>query len=320
MRLGTSLSPEIRLWRWWCKNGPKNRDGGTIGGSFMMRRLRDLYALPGLEARRTADVCIDDVGTLYVDVLDLRTWHVLLPHLEQDDPELQLARTLNPHGGVFVDVGANVGQLSLFALTESTAAVHSFEPNPAMVRLLRRSRSENPLAARWHLHESAVGSSPGRLDLYFDAHFSGTASLNAQWQGQGAQTVQIPIVTLDEWYADERVRQVDVLKMDVEGWEAEVVAGGSRVIASNKPYVWFEHNLSALRRSGLNPERVLERLQALGYSAYWDIGRFPDTKSWSPRELAHLNEGRINLLAVPAERSPDFLGRVLPRMRALRGA
>ncbi len=33
----------VRIWRWWCDVGPKNRVGGTVGGSFALRRLRDRY-------------------------------------------------------------------------------------------------------------------------------------------------------------------------------------------------------------------------------------------------------------------------------------
>jgi FkbM family methyltransferase len=311
---------EVRLWRWWCQNGPKNAEGGTIGGSFLLRRLCDLYSFLPSKARRAAPIRIEGVRTLFVDVLDLHTWKFLLPALADDDPELLLARTLTPSGGVFVDVGANAGSLSLFALTGSVAAVHSFEPNPAMWRLLRLARSENPLAARWHLHESAVGSSNSQLDLHFDAHFSGTGSLHEGWQGPKGQVIQVPVVTLDAWNAQEPVRRVDVLKMDVEGWEAEVIDGAQKVIGSNKPYVWFEHNLSALLRAGLDTEGVLDRLRALGYAAYWDIGRLPGHAPMSRREVSCFRGGRMNLLAVPEGRGEDFHARVLPGLRALRAS
>ncbi len=74
----------VRFWRWWCEHGLKNRSGGTVGGSFLLRRLRHLYSiLPG-DGESRGYVRFDDGRALFVDVLDLRTFQMVLPQIERD--------------------------------------------------------------------------------------------------------------------------------------------------------------------------------------------------------------------------------------------
>jgi FkbM family methyltransferase len=308
----------VRLWRWWCAHGLQSSSGGTRGGSFLMRRLRDLYSVLSIDGTTRGYLHLHDAGDVYVDVLDLHTYQMVVPQIERGDPELLLAKALTPPGGLFVDVGANIGILSVLALSGTAATVHSFEPNPAMMSRLCRTHSASRFGDRWSLHDSAVGASTGRSKLYVDDRFSGTASLHKVWQSGGKRSVDVPVVTVDHWREGDRVACVDVLKMDVEGWELEVLLGAMRTLRTCKPFVWFEHNLPGLQRVGHSPQRILDRLQDLGYEHFHDIGRLPVGHPLTRRELDSFANRRINLLAVPDERRSDFELRVKPTMHHLK--
>ncbi len=306
----------VRAWRWWCDVGPKNRCGGTVGGSFLMRRVRDFYrALKG-SGDLEGYLDLEGHGRLFVDLFDLHTFQMVVPQLERCDAEVRLAQWLTPLDGVFVDVGANIGVLSLLALSDSIGSVHSFEPNAAMMARLELTRKQHQRANRWHLYQSAVGAEPGALHLYVNQSFSGTSSLHSSWQGGGGVAVEVPVTTLDAWAAAEQVASVDVLKMDVEGWEASVLDGASETLRVHRPFVWFEHNLPVMERCGLDAAGVLDRLAAQGYEAFFDIGALPDALQWSREDLDGLTTRRVNLLAVPNERLADFRERVVPAFRA----
>ena len=139
------LPVAIRAWRWWCAVGPRDKRGGTIGGSFLMRRLRDFYRFASAPDRRVASINAGEGRTLFFDVLDLHFWHCLFPQLQSKDPELCLAQVLTPPEGVFIDAGANVGLISLFALQDSVAGVYSFEPSPIVWPVLQRTRDANEI-------------------------------------------------------------------------------------------------------------------------------------------------------------------------------
>jgi len=282
-----------------------------------MRHLRSFYSAISCRNASRGYIRISDGRVLFFDVLDLHAYEMILPQLVHYDNELLLSQTLIQPGGVFVDIGANVGVLSLFALTESVKAVHSFEPNSSMVSHLKRTRATNPLAERWYIHESAVGSSVGYLTLNVNSEYSGTTSFNDKWAGDNDHAVQVPMTTLDHWCKEEEITSVDAIKIDVEGWEFEVMLGASETVEANKPYIWFEHNLPALRQSGQDPNQILNRLQEFGYDTFADIGQLPLCQAWSRHELNELRDRRINILAIPQERSIDFSTRVLAQIQRM---
>lgn len=152
-------------------------------------------------------------------------------------------------GDLCFDVGANVGQ-TIEALLACGASVVSMEPNPLCLPTLEHQFGGD---ARVTVVNKAVGATPGVADL----HFSGTAataSLRADWNAQDDETVSTEVVTLAELIATHGTPHL--LKVDVEGFEAEVFAGLDRPIS----VIYFE-----MHTHELEPVRiVLERLQALG--------------------------------------------------------
>jgi FkbM family methyltransferase len=142
-------------------------------------------------------------------------------------------RSLLPAGALCFDIGANVGEKSE-ALLDAGVRVVAFEPNPMVIPELkaRCGRSE-----RWTYVPAAVGSEGAISTLYVCAQ-SGQTSLLRGWEGDVIGTCHVPVVT-----ADAAVRAFGpphYCKIDVEGWELEVLSGLSHRV----PLLSFEFHLT----------------------------------------------------------------------------
>ncbi|HUR99729.1 MAG TPA: FkbM family methyltransferase [Pyrinomonadaceae bacterium] len=133
------------------------------------------------------------------------------------------------------DVGANIGAKSLSMLGAGCRVV-AFEPQPNCA-LEIESRCK-PYASRLTLCKKALGREPGNLVLHSDEIHHNYASFHNDWEGDLKVEIPVEVITLDE--AIRIYGKPDYLKIDVEGWEFEVLSGLSHSI----PIVSFEYHLA----------------------------------------------------------------------------
>jgi FkbM family methyltransferase len=169
--------------------------------------------------------------------------------------EISFLKSLLPTPSLSFDIGANVGNKSE-AMLAAGARVIAFEPNPLLMSELRAHCSGE---RNWMMIPAAVGSRPDILTFYArETH--GLSSLDIHgvqdWQGPLAGTFSVPVVTLDAAISSFGVPSY--CKIDVEGWELEVLNGLSRPL----PLLSFEFHLND--RDIPQTLRCLERLATLG--------------------------------------------------------
>ena len=133
------------------------------------------------------------------------------------DIELKAVLNALPRGGTFVDIGANIGLLSLFGARKvgPNGRVVAIESSPPVVERLRFNIARNGIS-NIYVVMAAAGAERGLVQLYGPATKSGQSSLSAL--GHFA-LVDVPIVPLAEIVADCRLNQIDVIKIDIEGLE-----------------------------------------------------------------------------------------------------
>lgn len=135
-------------------------------------------------------------------------------------------------GDSFVDVGANVGMISIFAAKRvgETGHIFSFEPVKQTADMLRDTIAFNRLS-NIKVFEIGLSNSSGRAPIFVLPGVNrGGSSLHAEEKAVQAQDVQLErldtLLSVDEW------RTVRIMKVDVEGWELEALQGAGGLVAT----------------------------------------------------------------------------------------
>ena len=171
-----------------------------------------------------------------------------------------LRRTLSP-GDVAVDVGANIGIYTqlLSRWVGPTGLVHSFEPSPEN---FGRMRSATRKLANVRLSQSAVGESSRRTTLYV------SDKLNVDHraylpEGDSRHTVPIEMIALDDYFKPGE--RVDLIKMDIQGYELQALRGANRVLADNPGIkLLFEFWPYGLKQAGGSSAELIAVLKENG--------------------------------------------------------
>lgn len=182
-----------------------------------------------------------------------------------------LARTLRP-GMTFVDTGANEGLFTLFAARRVGASgrVIAIEPSARERALLERNIARNSLG-NVTVVPHAVAAEPGTAELLIAPRKHGLHNTLGEFIYEGETAVAretVVVETLDDLHKRLALQHVDVIKIDVEGAEVKVLAGGRNVLAAWRPILLVEANEEALRRQGARTGALLELLQTLDYEIH----------------------------------------------------
>ena len=169
-------------------------------------------------------------------------------------------------GGVFVDVGANIGwYTALFAkLAGKSGRVFAFEPDPTNFAVLADMLRRNVLAA--DLHQAAVGEAAGEGVL--NLGHSGNPGSHTMLPGQYSEgKVAVPIVSLDTTVlpALDAARPIDLLKMALEGYELAAMKGAPLLLARTRNVV-VEFSPALMRSAGIVPGELITLLVDQGFS------------------------------------------------------
>lgn len=229
------------------------------------------------------------------------------------DPELELLPLL-ARGGAFIDVGANIGVWSRWA-AKSFAKVYAFEPDSALSKSLAKIMPLNvevyPIALSDHKGQSELAT-----PIIDGVRVSGRASLeksvNSDLERSG-QTVELR--TLDSF----GFKGIDVIKIDVEGHEAAVLAGASTLLAAEKPVLICE--IEEYRHPD-SSEAIIADICRRDYACYFirrnnlvlfEPGQVRELQKAIPTHLDTKYEDYVNnFIFIPAGR-PDLE----PAIRAL---
>ena len=255
---------------------------------------KTLFYLVGPQARfamRTADY------RLWVDPKKRKDIARTILHRGQYEPiETEIMRRhLNP-GMTMVDIGANIGHYAMVAARVIGAAgkVVAFEPEPENYAALAANLQLNDLV-RATAENLALGAVPGELTLYRDdANRGGHSLAQANVQRAGAGT-RVRVTTLDAYAAEKLVgRRVGFIKIDVQGAEAQVIAGAAGVLARDKPTILMEFWPHGIRGMGSHPMAPVETLLGLGYAlqvierdAPGNLRALPDLAALARINLSH---------------------------------
>lgn len=182
------------------------------------------------------------------------------------EPDLQMCLSKLLHrNSVFIDIGGHAGYISLFA-SQFAKQVHTFEPEESNFNYIKKIIAINNLQ-NVNAYNVALGSQAGKLK--FEKSKGATSMGKISDNG----TLDVQVVSLDDFILENQVNQVDLVKIDVEGFGAEVLKGMSGAIEKFNPIIFFEfHNETEINE--------LKKLEDRGY-------QFRSSK-FAPLDWAHL--------------------------------
>jgi FkbM family methyltransferase len=220
-----------------------------------------------------------------------------------------LDRMLRP-GMVFVDVGANDGYYTLFGARKvgRVGRVLAVEPSTRERTNLERNIARNGLA-NVAVAPVALGAACGTAELQLaqTAH-SGHNTLgrfaNDGVQAESVERVQVR--TLDDVVAEQKLARIDIIKIDVEGAEASVIAGGKSTLRTLRPLMLLEISDKALRGQGSDAQKLIATVRE---EMEYEIGVF-SARTGRIELLDSSGELSLNVVAMPRERVAQVLATV----------
>jgi len=196
-------------------------------------------------------------------------WHGL------DGHEPETSRTLRfffERSAWFVDVGANYGFYSILAATlNPNLRVVSFEPLQPIFEGLKRNMALNHVEERVACENLALSGQSGTATMYLppsagkDVESTGTLASDSWQVRQRAQPLPVETIRLDD-YEFRHPMQVDIVKIDVEDFEARVLEGMQRIVQRDLPFIVCEILVRNREHRNEPTRQMIERLK---YTPYW---------------------------------------------------
>lgn len=178
--------------------------------------------------------------------------------LHEVDEMAFVLHALRP-GELFMDVGANIGSYTVLAAGAVGADVISIEPVPATFNALRRNVRLNDLGAQVHCVNAGLGEGEGELRFT-----SGRDTANhVLASGERGDGVVVPVRRLDDLCAE---RIPAIIKIDVEGYEQAVIAGGGATLANEQLQAVIMETNGSKHRYGWDDEHLIETMHRYGFT------------------------------------------------------
>jgi len=164
-----------------------------------------------------------------------------------------------PQAGELIDIGANIGALSLDWLSRKPGVrVHAYEPNPRTFAVLKRNIDQNGVGDRAYLYNEAVWNAPGTLLLHHDRE-SSVATTAFPISKPVAEAFSVKSVGLDEVVGRcVPGMKIGLVKIDVEGAEAEILEGSAGATLARINQIVLEYHDFRVPGTLARCRRVLE--------------------------------------------------------------
>jgi len=193
---------------------------------------------------------------------------------QRHDAWLDLKRIVRREDAVILDVGACTGEtVRICRKRFPKATIHSFEPDPRALPLLRKNVAGD---SRTVVHDVALSDKEGKATFFMNTAAATSSllptdgKLASYWQRaevyDAKGEVEVKTTTLDAFCKRQGISDVDILKMDVQGAEFSILAGAKRLIAEKRIACMFFEVIVVPTYVGQHKlHEYLKTLDDLGY-------------------------------------------------------
>jgi len=236
-------------------------------------------------------------GTLSYYENDRYIGRALARYGEYSEAEVALLKRLLKPGASVIEVGANIGSITvpLAKHVGAEGVVYAIEPQPENIALLTRNVEDNNVPVL--ILHNACGDVPGTDRIAALAEVEGH---NYGGIALGAGSAQVKVRTLDSLVVVEK--PVELIKIDVEGMEAAVLRGAVETIKKHRPLLYVEND----RRD--KADELTRLIASLDYKMFEHRPLIHEQENWNGVTVAPEDAkiASVNLLCIPTERRHDY--------------
>ena len=230
--------------------------------------------------RADREIVVRDGITYELDLSQGIDFAIYLANIYERQTKLALRRLVAP-SSLVLDIGANIGAhtLHLAQLVGADGRVIAFEPTDFAFRKLCRNLELNPaLEARvtpCHCFLTERNEDQVPSAIYSSWPLAREAGLHAKHLGREMQTGAAQARSLDSVLSELADRKVALVKIDVDGFECDVLRGATRLLRDARPIFVMELSPYVLEEHGASLEQLLSFFVPNGYAFY-------DDRTWKP--------------------------------------
>jgi FkbM family methyltransferase len=207
------------------------------------------------------------LGRYYIDPVS-QFGHTLIRQGVYEPAMVKTLETSLRSGGVFVDLGANEGYFTVLAakMMGPEGRVVAIEPQTRLQEVLRRNLKENGVERIVEVSEFAISDEEGSATFYLTPDVNCGSSGLAQTTRYKNPTESVKTTTLAKLLAAKKIGRVDLLKIDIEGYEYEAVLGSKEVFLNKIPKrIALELHPELLAERGKSANGLTAFIQGCGY-------------------------------------------------------
>jgi FkbM family methyltransferase len=217
-------------------------------------------------------------------------------------------------GSTVLDIGANIGAhtLNLGRLVGPTGKVYAFEPTNYGFSKLKRNLALNPEISARVVAEQCRLTSESKLgrsvEVYSSWKVVGQERRHPKHLGIAHSTAAATVLTLDNYCHNTNLCGISFVKLDVDGFETEVLSGGIQTLRRDLPTICMELAPYALEERGSSLTELLSVLGSLGYHLVRlkDLSNHTESAGFFSAQIA--DGSGVNVVALPANRPPGSRG------------
>lgn len=165
-----------------------------------------------------------------------------------------------------IDVGVNFGEtlLNFAQLLGADGMVYGFEPMPYIYEKCLHNVSLNKFK-NIVIENAALSDNNENLIINDPANGNSGGTFVSKADENRPSEIVIKVATLDEYIAENKIEKVDVIKIDVEGFETNVIKGALNTLSKDKPAMFIEVCDENLKRSNSSAIELIQLLEELNY-------------------------------------------------------
>lgn len=205
-------------------------------------------------------------GIFWIDPVSQLAINLVAPHGYEPEMGETLRRYLRP-GATFVDIGANEGFFTVQAakIVGPAGRVLAVEPQGRLQEVIRKNLVLNGLK-NVTLVRSAVSDRPGEAKLHISPSTNTGSTGLSQSTRYRVPHEAVPMNTLEAILAKAGIQSVDLMKMDIEGFEYEAITGAEKLFREKRvKALALEMHPELMMGRGKNPEKIEKMLKENGY-------------------------------------------------------